>query len=145
VSPSPFRASPSERRPPSVALRSSPSERRPPSVALRASPSERRPPSVALRASPSERRPPSVALRASPSNGDAVGALEGVPETAVGERVEVLVTEAEEELDWVPATMVGEGVGALWWKRQWDCWQECSGSQWRKRWQRCLEKKRDCW
>jgi hypothetical protein len=68
--------------------------------------------------------------------GEAVGALEGVPGTTVGEGVETLVEEVEGALKGVPPTIIGEGVGTLWWERPWDCWQdrECSGPQWEKDW-----------
>ena len=71
--------------------------------------------------------------------GKAVGALEGVPGTTVGEGVETLVGEVEEALEGMPATMVGEGVGTLCWERQWDCWQ-CPGPQWEKEWVKHSEK-----
>jgi hypothetical protein len=72
--------------------------------------------------------------------GEAVGALEGVPGTTVGEGVETLVEKVEGALKGVPPTIIGEGVGTLWWERQWDCWQECSGPQWEKDWVKHSEK-----
>jgi hypothetical protein len=72
--------------------------------------------------------------------GEAVGALGGVPGTTVGEGVETLVEEVEGALKGVPPAIIGEGVGTLWWKRQWDCWEECSGPQWEKEWVKHSEK-----